>query len=118
MASSKSISPPEWTVIQRRGQFDNPPDYFSSKLWVDYEEGFGEPQKGGQGRREVDENDGPPYIEPPEFWLGLKTISSMTSSGSWQLKVDIYDCQFFEEIMINIFFFFQGQLYSVVYNSF
>ena len=35
-----------WTVIQRRGQFGNPKDYFSSKLWVDYKNGFGEPQKG------------------------------------------------------------------------
>ena len=35
-----------WILIQRRGQYGNPPDFFSSKLWDDYEQGFGEPEKG------------------------------------------------------------------------
>ena len=35
-----------WTVIQRRGQFGNPEDFFSSKLWDDYVNGFGSPLKG------------------------------------------------------------------------
>ena len=33
-------------MIQRRGQYGNPPDFFSSKVWEDYEEGFGETTKG------------------------------------------------------------------------
>ena len=32
-----------WTVIQSRGQFGNPKDYFSVKQWQDYKNGFGEP---------------------------------------------------------------------------
>ncbi len=32
-----------WTVIQSRGQFNNPKDFFSSKLWNDYKLGFGTP---------------------------------------------------------------------------
>ena len=31
-----------WTVIQSRGQFGNPKDFFLRK-WNDYVEGFGEP---------------------------------------------------------------------------
>lgn len=59
----------QWILIQRRGQFGNPKDFFSKKLWVDYEQGFGDPKK--------------------EFWLGLWNISSLTSSicSSWMLKV-------------------------------
>ena len=33
-----------WTVIQHRGQYNNPKDYFG-KTWVDYEQGFGSPGK-------------------------------------------------------------------------
>lgn len=33
-----------WTVIQSRGQFNNSKDYFS-KLWHEYEIGFGVPGK-------------------------------------------------------------------------
>jgi len=32
-----------WTVIQSRGQFGNPADFFSAKLWTDYVAGFGTP---------------------------------------------------------------------------
>jgi hypothetical protein len=34
-----------WTVIQSRGQFGYPKDFFSSKLWSEYEAGFGTPGK-------------------------------------------------------------------------
>jgi len=34
-----------WTVIQSRGQFNNPKDFFSLKLWNDYKYGFGTPGK-------------------------------------------------------------------------
>ena len=33
-------------VFQRRGQFETTPDYFSNKLWDDYENGFGNIQEG------------------------------------------------------------------------
>ena len=32
-----------WTVIQSRGQFGNPTNYFNTKLWADYVNGFGTP---------------------------------------------------------------------------
>merc|ERR1719327_1144628 len=31
-----------WITIQRRGQYGNSADFFSSKVWEDYAEGFGE----------------------------------------------------------------------------
>jgi len=61
----------EWTLIQKRGQFGNPKDFFSSKLWDDYVAGFGEPEK--------------------EFWLGLTAISELTKYGNWELRVDLVD---------------------------
>ena len=33
-----------WTVLQSRGDFGNPEDYFY-RSWNDYENGFGEPGK-------------------------------------------------------------------------
>ena len=33
-----------WTVIQSRGQFGNPIDYFY-KTWAEYKDGFGKPGK-------------------------------------------------------------------------
>merc|ERR1719500_1252478 len=61
----------EWTLIQKRGQYGNPKDFFSSKLWDDYVAGFGEPEK--------------------EFWLGLAALSELTKSGIWELRVDLVD---------------------------
>jgi len=62
-----------WMLMQRRGQYGNPPDFFSSKLWDDYVQGFGEPTK--------------------EFWLGLNTLANLTSSGTWELMVELEDFQ-------------------------
>jgi len=62
-----------WIMIQRRGQYSNPADFFSSKLWDDYEKGFGETTK--------------------EYWLGLETISNMTGIGTWELLVELEDFQ-------------------------
>jgi len=61
----------EWTLIQKRGQYGNPKDFFSSKLWDDYVKGFGDPEK--------------------EFWLGLDAISELTKVGIWELRVDLVD---------------------------
>ncbi|XP_063405828.1 fibrinogen-like protein A [Mytilus trossulus] len=56
-----------WTVIQRRidgwSQFQRP--------WIDYENGFGT----------VDE----------EYWFGNKNIHSLTSSGNYELRIDLKD---------------------------
>merc|ERR1712098_149891 len=71
-------------LIQRRCICGNPPDYFSSKPWTDYENGFGDPNT--------------------EVWLGLKSISALTSTGKWQLRVNLED--------------FEGNIYRAVYNSF
>ena len=35
-------------IIQRRGQYGNPADYFSKKLWDDFENGFGNHTEGEQ----------------------------------------------------------------------
>ena len=89
---------PTWTLIQRRGQYGNPEDLFSSKLWNDYEQGFGEPDK---GRMLVLFS-----INhfATEFWLGLKTLADLTSMGSWELLVKLED--------------FQGTSYVAIYHNF
>jgi len=76
----------EWILIQKRGQFGNPKDFFSSKLWEDYVTGFGDPKK--------------------EFWLGLDSISELTKVGIWELRVDLVDFEgnnysaFFREFQV------------------
>nr|XP_039251608.1 ryncolin-1-like [Styela clava] len=56
-----------WIVFQRRK--DGSEDFFRS--WNDYVTGFGN-KKG-------------------EFWLGLETLHKITSSGSYELRVDLED---------------------------
>ncbi|XP_072025664.1 fibrinogen C domain-containing protein 1-like [Amphiura filiformis] len=56
-----------WTVFQRR--FDGSVDFYRN--WTDYEEGFGS-------------LDG-------EFWAGLELVHQLTSSGSWELQVQLED---------------------------
>ena len=89
---------PTWILIQRRGQYGNPEDFFSSKLWNDYEQCFGEPDK---GRLLVLFS-----INhfATEFWLGLKTLADLTSMGSWELLVKLED--------------FQGTSYVALYHNF
>merc|ERR1719187_228917 len=60
-----------WIVVQRRGQFGNPEDYFSSKVWADYRAGFGSVHG--------------------EFWLGLERLSVLTAHGHWEMRVDLTD---------------------------
>jgi len=57
-----------WTVIQSRGQFGNPKEYFA-KTWAEYVSGFGEPEK--------------------EFWLGLERIYEITNDPSRPMKLKI-----------------------------
>ncbi|KAH7957713.1 techylectin-5A [Rhipicephalus sanguineus] len=49
-----------WTVIQRRGQFNNNVYYFY-RNWTEYATGFGEPAK--------------------EYWLGNRALHALTSTG-------------------------------------
>lgn len=51
----------QWVVFQRRGQYNNPRDYFARDL-DEYVSGFGDPSK--------------------EFWLGLDKLVSLTSVGA------------------------------------
>ncbi|XP_076076513.1 fibrinogen-like protein A isoform X1 [Mytilus galloprovincialis] len=57
-----------WTVIQRR--IDGSTDFFGS-TWHEYKEGFGEVEK--------------------EYWLGNKYLNILTSSGKYELRVDLVD---------------------------
>ncbi|XP_052087284.1 ficolin-1-like isoform X2 [Mytilus californianus] len=57
-----------WTVIQRR--FDGSTDFFG-RTWNEYKEGFGDVQK--------------------EYWLGNKYLNILTSSGKYELRVDLVD---------------------------
>jgi hypothetical protein len=88
-------------VIQRRGQHGNPEDYFSSKLWVDYVEGFGVP---GKGELLLWPLLGSCLTCCAELWLGLDTISRLTSEGRWELMVELED--------------FQGVRYQALYSDF
>ncbi len=58
-----------WTVFQRRGDFENPPDYFQ-RPWNEYERGFG------------DENG--------EFWLGLDVLAKLTRLWRQELLVEMW----------------------------
>ena len=53
-----------WTVIQRR--VDGSVDF--NRSWSDYEKGFGDLNG--------------------EFWYGLRTISCLTQTGQWELRID------------------------------
>ena len=78
---------PTWRLIQRRGQYGNPEDFFSSKLWTDYEQGFGELDK---GRMLVLFS-----INhfATEFWLGLKTLADLGASRDLRgLPGDVLCC--------------------------
>ncbi|CAC5390290.1 Fibrinogen-like protein A,Ryncolin-4,Angiopoietin-related protein 1,Ficolin-3,Ficolin-1-B,Techylectin-5A,Ficolin-2,Ryncolin-1,Tenascin-R,Ficolin-1,Fibrinogen C domain-containing protein 1-A,Tenascin-X,Tenascin-N,Ryncolin-3,Fibrinogen C domain-containing protein 1,Ryncolin-2,Angiopoietin-related protein 2,Ficolin-1-A,Tenascin,Fibrinogen C domain-containing protein 1-B,Angiopoietin-4 [Mytilus coruscus] len=56
-----------WTIIQRR--IDGKTDF--DRNWVDYREGFGDPQK--------------------EYWLGNKYLNILTTNGKYELRVDLTD---------------------------
>ncbi|XP_052090212.1 fibrinogen-like protein A [Mytilus californianus] len=56
-----------WTVVQRR--IDGKTNF--DRNWIDYKEGFGDLQK--------------------EFWLGNKYLNILTTSGKYELRVDLTD---------------------------
>ena len=59
-----------WTVIQSRGQFGNPEEYFY-RGWAEYVAGFGVPGK--------------------EFWLGLDALHALTDARRYKLRVKVQD---------------------------
>ncbi|XP_067131627.1 techylectin-5A-like [Centruroides vittatus] len=59
-----------WTIVQRRGRFDQPKDYFY-KNWIDYDVGFGNLSQ--------------------DFWIGNERIFSLTNQGNYSLRIDMKD---------------------------
>nr|Q9U8W8.1 RecName: Full=Techylectin-5A; Flags: Precursor [Tachypleus tridentatus]BAA84188.1 techylectin-5A [Tachypleus tridentatus] len=59
-----------WTVIQRRGNYGNPSDYFY-KPWKNYKLGFGNIEK--------------------DFWLGNDRIFALTNQRNYMIRFDLKD---------------------------
>lgn len=59
-----------WTIIQRRGDFGRPKDYFL-RNWTDYKKGFGDPTE--------------------DFWLGLDGIHYLGLNQEQQLLITLED---------------------------
>ena len=59
-----------WTIIQRRGDFGRPKDYFL-RNWTDYKKGFGDPEE--------------------DFWLGLDGIHFLGLGQEQQLLITLED---------------------------
>ncbi|CAL1265616.1 unnamed protein product [Larinioides sclopetarius] len=57
-----------WTVIQRRGNFGSPMNYFA-KLWQQYKQGFGSLDK--------------------DFWLGNDAIFALTNQGAYNVRFEM-----------------------------
>ncbi|GFY69088.1 techylectin-5A [Trichonephila inaurata madagascariensis] len=57
-----------WTVIQRRGKFNGPMNFFN-KNWRSYKNGFG-------------------YLDE-EFWLGNENIYALTNQGPYTVRFDL-----------------------------
>ena len=55
-------------MFQKRGQFNNPKDYFSRPM-AEYVSGFGNPSE--------------------EFWLGLDKLVSLTKNGNTELMIEL-----------------------------
>ncbi len=76
-----------WTVIQSRGQFGNPIDYFN-RDWKSYVEGFGVPGKNRSlDRRENLEASKKLFLQGQEQWLGLNNIYDLTDKKRYQLRI-------------------------------
>uniref|UniRef100_A0A1W7R9L4 Ryncolin n=1 Tax=Hadrurus spadix TaxID=141984 RepID=A0A1W7R9L4_9SCOR len=59
-----------WTIIQKRGDYNQPLDYFY-KTWKEYKAGFGK----------LDQ----------DFWLGNDKIYGITNQGNYTLRIDMKD---------------------------
>jgi len=87
-----------WTVVQRRGDFGNPEDYFY-RGWNDYKFGFGNQQE--------------------DHWIGLKYWNNITLSKSQQLLISLEDFDGNKtEVVVNNFIIGTEKFkYRVIYNS-
>ncbi|XP_015909069.1 techylectin-like protein [Parasteatoda tepidariorum] len=61
-----------WTLIQRRGDFKRPEDYFYQD-WLNYKTGFGHIEK--------------------DFWLGNDNIFSLTNQNLYSIRFDLKDVE-------------------------
>ncbi|XP_067135616.1 techylectin-5A-like [Centruroides vittatus] len=61
-----------WTVIQRRGKYGNPSDYFF-RDWESYAKGFGSLNG--------------------EFWIGNDLLHDLTNQDSYSLRIDMKDTE-------------------------
>ena len=95
-----------WTVIQSRGQYGNPSDYFF-KTWAEYKDGFG---KAGKfcfvllpflsNLRKIH------LFAGAEHWLGLDSIYKLTNRNNIKIQLKI------------ILERFSGETASVLYDDF
>ena len=61
-----------WITILRRRDYGNSKDYFTKRTFDEFVSGFGDPLK--------------------EFWIGLSTLSNLTSTSlNWKLHVELDD---------------------------
>ena len=81
-----------WTVIQSRGQFGNPVDYFL-RNWTQYVEGFGIPGKRWKSFKCSSNNvlNIPLHIEGEEYWMGLDNMYHLTQLGAYSLRLKLED---------------------------
>ncbi|XP_054716149.1 techylectin-5A-like isoform X2 [Uloborus diversus] len=61
-----------WTVIQRRGNFSRPKDFFT-KGWSEYKKGFGNVEK--------------------DFWLGNDNIFALSNQKMYSVRFDLKDVE-------------------------
>eukprot|EP00092_Neocalanus_flemingeri_P056049 GFUD01066376.1.p1 GENE.GFUD01066376.1~~GFUD01066376.1.p1 ORF type:complete len:323 (-),score=114.50 GFUD01066376.1:6-974(-) len=61
---------PLWILVQRRGQYGNPANFFARSM-AEYKAGFGS--------------------EEQEFWIGLDELARLTKDGKWEMQVDLVD---------------------------
>uniref|UniRef100_A0A4Q8K3K0 U104-Liphistoxin-Lth1a_1 n=1 Tax=Liphistius thaleban TaxID=1905330 RepID=A0A4Q8K3K0_9ARAC len=61
-----------WTVLQRRGNYGRPIDYFNKK-WKSYKFGFGDPKR--------------------DFWIGNDIIYALTNQDKYYLRIDMTDAE-------------------------
>ena len=67
-----------WTVIQRRGDFGNAPDFFL-RNWTEYRNGFGRPDR--------------------ELWIGLEAMFLLSNVEPVQVSITLWKYVLFMNIM-------------------
>jgi len=87
-----------WTVLQRRGDFGNPENYFYQN-WDNYENGFGNPEE--------------------DHWVGLKYWNNITLTSAQQLLITLTDWDDNStEILVNNFIIgTRNYKYRVIYSN-